>query len=116
MNVGELHRERDRLLGVIEEAKTARIKLKQVNVLLAMYGDGENVDKKFFPESELCRVDGCTNRQEVRGVCSTHYSVERRVAKGTGSARDVTRAAEIRKVMAPTKRPATTNNAKEAVA
>jgi hypothetical protein len=44
MNVGELLRERDRLLGVIEEAKSARSKLKQINVLIAMYGESENVD------------------------------------------------------------------------
>lgn len=41
MNVGELLRERERLQGVIDEAKTARFKLKQVNVLIALYGDGE---------------------------------------------------------------------------
>lgn len=44
MNVGELLRERDRLLTVIEEAKSARSKLKQVNVLIALYGDAEHVD------------------------------------------------------------------------
>ena len=44
MNVGELLRERDRLLAVLEEAKSARTKLKQINVLIAMYGDAENVD------------------------------------------------------------------------
>jgi hypothetical protein len=43
MNVGELLRERDRLHTIIAEAKTARSKLKQINVLIAMYGDGENV-------------------------------------------------------------------------
>ena len=44
MNVGELLRERDRLLSVLDEAKSARSKLKQVNVLIAMYGDPPNVD------------------------------------------------------------------------
>ena len=44
MNVGELLRERDRLLGVLEEAKSARTKLKQVNVLIAMYGTAEDAD------------------------------------------------------------------------
>ena len=43
MNVGELLRERDRLNGIIAEAKTARSKLKQINVLIAMYGEAENV-------------------------------------------------------------------------
>jgi hypothetical protein len=43
MNVGELLRERDRLLGILEEAKSARSKLKQVNVLIAMYGTPEDV-------------------------------------------------------------------------
>lgn len=44
MNVGELLRERDRLLSVIEEAKSARAKLKQVNIMIAMYGDAEHVE------------------------------------------------------------------------
>lgn len=44
MNVGEMLRERDRLLGVIDEAKTARVKLKQLNVLIALYGDGAAVE------------------------------------------------------------------------
>lgn len=43
MNVGELLRERDRLLGVMEEAKSARAKLKQVNVLIALYGMSEDL-------------------------------------------------------------------------
>jgi hypothetical protein len=43
VNVGELLRERDRLTGVIAEAKTARARLKQLNVLIAMYGDAPNV-------------------------------------------------------------------------
>ena len=44
MNVGELLRERDRLLTVIEEAKSARSKLKQINVLVALYGDAEHIE------------------------------------------------------------------------
>ena len=44
MNVGELLRERDRLLAVLEEGKSARAKLKQVNVLIALYGDADNVE------------------------------------------------------------------------
>jgi hypothetical protein len=44
VNVGELLRERDRLLGVIEEAKTAKSRLKQINVLIAMYGDASNIE------------------------------------------------------------------------
>lgn len=43
MNVGELLRERDRLLSVIEEAKTARSKLLQLNRVITMYGDDEKV-------------------------------------------------------------------------
>jgi hypothetical protein len=43
MNVGELLKERDRLLGVLEEAKTCRSKLKQVNRLIALYGDSDHV-------------------------------------------------------------------------
>ena len=43
MNVSELLRERDRLHGVLQEAKSARSKLKQVNVLIAMYGTPEDV-------------------------------------------------------------------------
>jgi hypothetical protein len=44
MNVGELLRERDRLLAVLEEAKSAKNKLKQVNIMIAMYGDASNVE------------------------------------------------------------------------
>ena len=44
MNIGDLLRERDRLLGVIEEAKSARSKLKQINILVTMYGDAEHVE------------------------------------------------------------------------
>jgi hypothetical protein len=43
MNVGELLRERDRLLSIIEEAKTAKTKLRQLNTLIALYGDDEKV-------------------------------------------------------------------------
>jgi hypothetical protein len=43
MNVGELLRERDRLLALMEEAKTAKTKLRQINILIAMYGDDEKV-------------------------------------------------------------------------
>lgn len=40
MKMGEeLLRERERLLVKIEEGKQAAVRLKQVNVLIAMYGD-----------------------------------------------------------------------------
>ena len=42
MNVSDLMKERDRLLGVLEDAKSAKHKLKQVNVLIAMYGTPED--------------------------------------------------------------------------
>jgi hypothetical protein len=43
INVGELLKERDRLQAVIEEAKIARSRIRQINVLVTMYGDQENV-------------------------------------------------------------------------
>ena len=59
MNVGELLRERDRLLGVMEEAKSARAKLKQVNVLIALYGtaaDAAVVSNGSTPEGVACEL------------------------------------------------------------
>ena len=55
MNVGELLRERDRLKAVIDEAKTARAKLKQVNIMIAMYGDAEHVD---LIKGDLAKTNG----------------------------------------------------------
>jgi hypothetical protein len=43
MNVGALIQERERLLAAIEESKVAKHKLRQVNVLIAMYGDTDNI-------------------------------------------------------------------------
>jgi hypothetical protein len=68
MNVGELLRERDRLLGVIEESKSARVKLKQLNVLIAMYGEGENVD--------LVSTNG-SGMQEVCDLCGDGFKGQR---------------------------------------
>jgi hypothetical protein len=87
MNVGELLRERDRLLGVIEEAKSARHKLKQVNILIAMYGDDPkvNVDAVTptpkYAKTEannltrglVCGVPECEKGQYSRGLCMNHY-------------------------------------------
>jgi hypothetical protein len=54
MNVGELLKERNRLLGVIDEAKTARVKLRQLNTLITLYGDSEHVDvSAHVPSSAL---------------------------------------------------------------
>jgi hypothetical protein len=39
MKLTELQRERERLLAVIEESKTARVRLRQIDVLITMYGD-----------------------------------------------------------------------------
>ena len=51
MNVGALIQERERLLGVIEEAKSAKAKLKQLNAVIAMYGDEENIS--LLPDIDL---------------------------------------------------------------
>jgi hypothetical protein len=74
MNVGELLRERDRLLGVIDEAKTARHKLRQINVLIAMYGEDEKVTVKT-PDKATCGYPNCNKPSYIRGVCTTHYSI-----------------------------------------
>lgn len=82
MNVGELLRERDRLLGVMEEAKTARVKLRQVNVLIALYGDAANVEFVSNGHSELVTCPECgkqcrpgvglgIHRQKAHGVAGT---------------------------------------------
>ena len=60
MNVGELLRERDRLLGVIEEAKTARAKLRQLNIVIALYGDDDKV-----------ALNGAVPKSVVNGHVST---------------------------------------------
>ena len=39
MNVQPLLEERERLTGILAEAKSARAKLNQINRLIAMYGD-----------------------------------------------------------------------------
>src|SRR5579872_553449 len=59
MNVGDLMRERDRLLAVIEEAKGAKFKLKQINVLITMYGDKDNVELVSGPlvHCDKCNLD-----------------------------------------------------------
>lgn len=58
MNVGELLRERDRLLGVLEEAKSAKSKLKQVNVLIAMYGTAEDQAADTWTERREAATNG----------------------------------------------------------
>jgi hypothetical protein len=74
MNVGELLRERDRLNGVIEEAKTARIKLRQINVLIAMYGTDEKVSLNGKIPTAFCAMPDCMNDAYIRGLCTRHYS------------------------------------------
>jgi hypothetical protein len=77
MNVGELLKERDRLLGVIDEAKTARAKLKQINTLIAMYGDERNVSNDAaVPSSNI------THLPSRRRAEKSAYEKEVRRAKG----------------------------------
>jgi hypothetical protein len=76
MNVGELLRERDRLLGVIQESKVAKQRLRQLNVLIAMYGDDDKVDliaNGDIPESAFC-VLGDGELVKFRGLCQSHYT------------------------------------------
>jgi hypothetical protein len=72
VNVGELLRERDRLLGVIDEAKTARVKLKQLNVLIAMYGDGEHVELISANGALSATCDVCGESFSAGRGLSTH--------------------------------------------
>lgn len=76
MNVGELLRERDRLLGVMEEAQSARAKLKQVNVLIALYGTAEDgaavaTNGTAPPEALACDQCGAGPYRGQRGL-DTH--------------------------------------------
>jgi hypothetical protein len=69
VNVGELLRERERLQGVIDEAKTARFKLKQVNVLIALYGDGEAPGENGAAPAALVTCAKCgAEYKGVRGL------------------------------------------------
>jgi hypothetical protein len=83
MNVGELLRERERLLGVMEEAKAAKGKLRQVNLLIAMYsGNDEKVElinSGAMLASEFC-LFGDGKPVKNRGICSTHYYAMQRGA------------------------------------
>jgi len=49
MNIGALLQERDRLLEVIAEAKTARSKLTQLNKTIAMFSDDPKVSLEDIP-------------------------------------------------------------------
>ena len=71
MNVGELLKEKERLEQTIEEAKVAKGKIRQLNVLIALYsGDDESVS---LDPSMTCNVPDCQNKTYCRGLCSTHY-------------------------------------------
>jgi hypothetical protein len=89
VNVGELIRERERLLNVMQEAKAAKARLRQINILIAMYGDDEKVDAVYMPRGQgvtiakmeaakangvICLVPDCQNGGYTRGLCGTHYS------------------------------------------
>lgn len=66
MNVGELLKERNRLLDVIEEAKIAKSRIRQLNVLIAMYGDDENVS--LVTDVEMVDCPKCGKSVKVRGL------------------------------------------------
>lgn len=96
MNTGELLRERDRLLGVIEEAKTAKVKLKQLNVLIAMYGDDEKVALNgtvpasqaidALPEVNGLECDVCGGRFKGKGGLAMHKTKAHGIASASASA------------------------------
>ena len=77
MNVGDLLKERDRLIDLIADAKAAKLQLRQVNILIAMYsGEDEKVDlvaNGDLPASDFC-VFGDNKPVKFRGVCSSHYT------------------------------------------
>jgi hypothetical protein len=75
MNVGELLRERDRLLGILAEAKSAKARLKQLNVLIAMYGDDDKVALNGDVPKALSAVHVSTtpNRPVVCAKCGETF-------------------------------------------
>jgi hypothetical protein len=77
MNAGDLIRERDRLLDVIEEGKSARLKLKRINELITIYAGNdaavELVKNGIIPESGYC-VLGDGQPIKYRGLCNEHYN------------------------------------------
>lgn len=84
MNVGELLKERDQLMQDLKDVPAKRNKLKQLNVLIALYGDDEKVSVNgVVPQStipatkgkarKVCTMPNCHNKQHVRGLCNTHY-------------------------------------------
>lgn len=92
MNVGEWIRERDRLLAIIEEAKTARVKLKQINVLIALYGDDEKVDVNgSVPEpvgvyEGRVECDICGQAYKGKGGLAMHKNKAHGIASESASA------------------------------
>lgn len=79
--VGELLKERERLLSVIEEGKRAGPKLKQINVLIALYGDGENVsllDEVPVKQELWCGVCDAGPFRGVQGVATHHHKSNHR--------------------------------------
>lgn len=79
INVGDLMRERERLLGVLDEAKIARSRIRQINVLVTMYGDDKKVS---LVKPGSCMGSGCSESPYVRGLCSIHYSQWQKRGKG----------------------------------
>ena len=93
MNVGELLRERDRLLGVIDEAKSARSKLKQINVLIALYGDARDVIEPTSNGSaptvacNLCDAGPFKGKQGLSLHQRLVHGIESRAAKAKKAAK-----------------------------
>lgn len=80
INVGDLLKERDRLNGVIEEAKIARSRIKQINVLIAMYGDQENVTVK--PARAIAGKDSVRPQDRYRVMTCPKAKCKGKVFKG----------------------------------
>lgn len=68
INVGDLLREKERLQGVIEEAKIARSRIKQINVLVTMYGDAENVPVATPVQAKYVKCPKCGKEVKQRGL------------------------------------------------
>lgn len=76
MNVGFLIQERDRLLAVIEEAKSAKVLVKDLNRLITRYGAANITNGTITPVSVPgdvpCDQPGCDRVFENRHGLAMH--------------------------------------------
>jgi len=92
-------RERDRLLSVIGEAKTARHKLRQINVLITMYGDDEKVSLVALNgdhSGELVVCEDCGREFKGSRGLETHQRLMHGSVTAAARKKSATRAAKAR--------------------